>query len=109
MKRLLPTLIFGLACGTFIGIMIEYHHPSPGSDRWLYKGQTKRGCFKCGAADVKLRYCNEKCKTLTATPGGETLGGPVVWGYDHLHRACAICGFDRDAIECRDVFERQKE
>lgn len=107
MKGLLPSLIFGLVCGIVIGIQIEYHHPS--SDRWVYKSQVARGCRKCGAADVKLRYCTEKCKTLTATSGGETLGGPVIWGYDHLHRVCAICGFDRDAIECRDVFERQKE
>ncbi len=60
-------------------------------------------CEKCGSKAIKLRYCGNHCSTFHMTveqDGNLKITGPLMWGYEHLHRSCTTCTWDGTAMDC---------
>jgi len=65
-----------------------------------YQARLEAPCTKCGRRSVRPRYCKERCESLSPTLDPNKRGAPVVWGHEHIHRACGSCGFAGDIMEC---------
>lgn len=92
-------IFFTLFMGIFVGIMFEYYVPS---HRGQYERRLRAECVKCGSSNITFRHCEDSCKTPCPTLDERKRGAMVVWGHEHLHRACMGCGYAKDAMECQD-------
>lgn len=86
--------------GMCIGFLVcEVIPPKPS----VVARRLREECVKCGSSAISLRYCTDQCRTPSPVAElGRKRGGPVIWGHEHLHRACHSCGFSNDAMECLD-------
>ncbi len=95
--------LVALSLGCMVGCLGGLYHPTLHSKDPL---PADIPCEKCGSRAIKLRCCFNACSTFhmsVAEDGSLKVVGPLMWGYEHLHRTCATCTWDGTAMDCRPL------
>jgi hypothetical protein len=100
MRLVLLILVLSLSGILWWGISELMARPRPADP--AYQARLEAPCTKCGNHNVRPRYCKERCESPSPTLDPQKRGSPVVWGHEHIHRACGSCGFSGDILECLD-------